>query len=63
MKAKIKDIEPYGDEGKYRINFAGPAEEIDPIPFGDAKSGAMQGPRYTSSHKIQTAKKLTDLIL
>ena len=63
MKAKIKDIEPYGDEGKYRINFDGPAEEIDPIPFGDAKSGAMQGPRYTSSNKIQAAKKLTDLIL
>lgn len=61
MKARIRDIEPYGDEGKFRINFDGPAEEIEPIPFGDAKSGAMQGPRYTSSLKVQKAKKLTDL--
>lgn len=61
MRAAIRDIEPYGDEGKYRINFEGAAEEIEPIPFGDAKSGAMQGPRYTNSQKLQTAKKLTDL--
>jgi len=61
MKATIKDIEPYGDDGKYRINFDGAAVEIEPIPFGDAKSGAMQGPRYTNSQKLQTAKKLTDL--
>lgn len=61
MKARIKDIEPYGDEGKFRINFDGPAEEIEPIPFGDAKSGAMQGPRYTNSEKLHTARRLTDL--
>lgn len=61
MRAAIRDIEPYGDEGKYRINFEGAAAEIEPIPFDDAKSGAMQGPRYTSAQKLQTAKKLTDL--
>jgi len=59
--APVKQIEPYGDEGKYRLIFAEPAQPIGPIPFSDAPSGAMQGPRYTSLARLKSAKKVSDL--
>lgn len=59
--APIDRIEPYGDEGKYRLVFSEPAKPIGPIPFADAPSGTMQGPRYTSSARLLTAKKIMDL--
>ena len=59
--APVASIEPYGEEGKYKLIFAEPAKPIGPIPFGDAPSGSMQGPRYTSFQKLLTAKELTDL--
>src|SRR5216683_761488 len=59
--APVASIEPYGEEGKYKLIFTEPAKPIGPIPFGDAPSGSMQGPRYTSLQKLLTAKKLIDL--
>jgi len=59
--APVASIEPYGEEGKYKLNFSESAKPIGPIPFADAPSGSMQGPRYTSLSKLQTATKLTDL--
>jgi len=58
--APVANIEPYGEEGKYKLNFAEPAKAVGPIPFADAPSGAMQGIRYTSLQKLLTAKKITD---
>jgi hypothetical protein len=55
------NIEPYGEDGKYKLNFAEPAKPIGPIPFGDAPQGSMQGPRYTTLEKLLKAQKLTDL--
>src|ERR1017187_348033 len=47
--AKVDRIEPYGDEGKYKLIFSAPAQPLpQPIPFADATTGSMQGPRYTS---------------
>ena len=60
--APVERIEAYGESGKYRVVFAEPAKEIMPIPYGDAPTGAMQGPRYTSFEKLQTATKLAELI-
>lgn len=60
--APVARIEPYGEGGKYRVVFSEKAREIGPVPYGDAPMGAMQGPRYTSFARLQTAKKLTDLI-
>lgn len=60
--APVARIEPYGEEGKYKLLFAEKAKSIGPIPYGDAPSGAMQGPRYTTFAKLQSAKKLTDLV-
>jgi len=59
--APVQQIEPYGDNGKYRVVFSEPAKTIGPIPFGDAPQGSMQGPRYTSIKKLLNAQTLTDL--
>jgi hypothetical protein len=59
--APVASIEPYGEQGKFKLVFAEPAKPIGPIPFADAPSGSMQGPRYTSLSKLFTAKKITDL--
>ena len=55
-------IEPYGEEGKYRLVFSEKAKPIGPIPYADAPQGTMQGPRYTTFAKLQSATKLLDLL-
>lgn len=60
--ATVDSIEPYGDTGKYRLNFQGAAQAFDrPIPFGKAKSGSMQGSRYTTLDALRKAKDLQAL--
>jgi hypothetical protein len=59
--APVSSIEPYGEEGKYKLIFGEPAKSIGPIPFADAPQGSMQGPRYTTFEKLMKARKLTDL--
>jgi hypothetical protein len=59
--AAVKQIEPYGEEGKYRVVFTEPAKPIGPIPFANATTGSMQGLRYTSYKKLLSAKKVADL--
>lgn len=59
--APVKQIEPFGDGGKYRLVFSQPAMKVGPIPFGDAITGSMQGPRYTSYAKLKAAKKISEL--
>jgi hypothetical protein len=58
--ASVKQIEPYGDNGKYKLVFAEPAKAVGPIPFGQAITGSMQGTRYTTLAKLQTAKIVVD---
>ena len=60
--ALVSRIEPYGEGSKYKIIFSEKAEEVGPIPYGDAPSGAMQGPRYASFAKLKTATRLTDVL-
>jgi hypothetical protein len=59
--APVKQIERYGESGKYRVIFSEPAKAIEPIPFADATSGSMQGPRYTNLTKLRAAKKVMDI--
>jgi len=59
--APVKQIEPYGDAGKYRLIFAAPPIAIGPIPFGNAPGGYMQGIRYTNYAKLKSAKQVTEL--
>jgi hypothetical protein len=61
--APVDRIEPYGEGGKYKVIFSEPAKSIGPVPYADAPSGAMQGPRYTSFERLKTAKKLSDVMM
>jgi len=60
--APVLRIEPYGEQGKYKVIFSEPATKIGPIYFADAPQGAMQGPRYTNSNKLKTATKIAQLL-
>lgn len=62
--AEIDRFEPYGDEGKYKVIFKGPAQALaKPIPYGNAPSGAMQGPRYCSKATFDNASTVADLAI
>lgn len=62
--APVQRIEPYGDEGKYKLFFSEPAKELPaPIPFGGATAGSMQGPRYTVRAKLMSAKTVSDILM
>lgn len=60
--AEVESIEAYGDGGKYQLNFKSPAKKIDqPIAFGQAKAGSLQGPRYTDLETLLKAKTVKDI--
>jgi hypothetical protein len=62
--APVERIEPYGDEGKYRLIFAEPAKPMPhPVPLSDALPGAMQGPRYTNLKRLLASKQVTDFLM
>lgn len=64
--APVLRIEPSDEPGKEdykQIVFAGPAREIEPIPYGrKLKPGAMRGMRYTSFDRLSRAKSVADLM-
>lgn len=61
--AEIDRIEPFGDDGKFKLIFKGPAQELERhIPYGDAASGAMQGPRYCTKASLDNAQSIADLL-
>ena len=59
--APVSHIEPYGEGGRYKVVFSESAQQIGPVPLGDAKRGTMQGTRYTSFASLQTARTFADL--
>lgn len=59
--APVDHIEPYGNEGKYKLVFSAPAQPIGPIPRGDVPKGTLQGSIYRSLEELKKAKTLTDL--
>ena len=62
--AKVERIEPYGEEGKYKLIFSEPTTTLEsPIPFGNAPMGSMQGPRYTSFELLSKAKQVSELFV
>lgn len=60
--APVARIEPYGENGKYQLIFAEPASAINPIPFGNAPNGFLQGIKYTSIETLRAAQTLNDLV-
>ena len=60
--APVKQIEPYGEGGKYKLVFTEPALVITPIPYGNAPQGTMQGPPYTTIQKLRTSQSVGELL-
>jgi len=60
--APVSHIEPYGEEGKYKVVFTEKANRVSPIEYGDMPQGAMQGTRYTTHEKLLSAKTLSELL-
>ena len=57
--APVGKIEPYGEEGKYKLVFSEPAKKLEkPIPYSDAPLGYMQGMRYANFQKLKVRKRL-----
>jgi hypothetical protein len=50
--APVARIEPYGEEGKYRLVFSEKAKLIGPIPYGNAPTGALQSSRRPRRFRI-----------
>jgi len=60
--ALVKNIEPWQDTGKFVVNFAEPAKEIDPVPLvPKSRVKALQNARYTSFDRLQKAKNLDEV--
>lgn len=59
--AKVKEIRPYKDSGKYEIIFEAPAEKIVPIKLQDSNM-SPQGPVYVEYEKLKDAKSLDELL-
>lgn len=59
--AKVKEIKPYKDTGKYEVIFEGPAQKIPPIKPRDSKT-SPQGPVYVEYEKLKKAKTFEELL-
>ncbi len=59
--AKVKEIRPYKDTGKYEVIFEAPAIKIEPIKLHDSKL-SPQGPVYIEYEKLKVSKTLDELL-
>jgi hypothetical protein len=59
--AEIASIEPYGDTGKYKLNFKGPAATVGPIPRLEDSEVSMQSARYALRDKLAKAANLDEI--
>jgi len=62
--ARVRNIERWENNGKYVLNFAGPATEIGPLKLVPKRNGgkvrALQGPRYTTLDRLKQATNLDE---
>lgn len=60
--APVSSIEPWGDSGKFVLNFAEPARTVGPIPLvPKGRVKALQNLRYTTLSRLEAAKSLDDV--
>ncbi len=58
--AKVKEIKPFKDTGKYQLLFDGAAEEIKHVPLDDA--APPQGPFYVQRERLLNANSLDEAL-
>ena len=59
--AKVQEIKPYKDTGKYQVIFEGAAEQIKPIKLKEGEAGP-QGPFYVQREKLLNAKTVDEAL-
>lgn len=60
--AKVKEIKPYKDSGKYIAYFEGdPIDLGKTIKLGNSNANAFRSPRYTELTRLLDAEELSDL--
>ena len=60
--ARVKNIEPWENTGKFVVNFVEPAREIGPIPLAPkGKVRALRNLRYTRFDTLLKAKTLDEV--
>lgn len=59
--ARIADIQPYQDTGKYRVVFEAPAQEIEPVPIRDGNR-APQAPVYVKKAVLEKVETLDEAL-
>jgi hypothetical protein len=59
--AKVQEIKPYKDTGKYQVIFDGAAEQIGPIKLKEGEAGP-QGPFYVEREKLLKAKTIDEAL-
>ena len=59
--AEVKSIEQFGEDGKYKLIFKGPAKKLEKPIISDLLPGSMQGTRYTSFDRLIKAGKMSEI--
>lgn len=60
--ASVSSIEPWGDSGKFVVNFSAPAREVTPIKLvAGGRVKALQNIRYTTMQRLEAAKTLDEV--
>ena len=59
--AKVKEIVPYKDTGKYLVKFDGKAKKINDIPIKESKN-SPQGPVYVEKEKLLESSTLEEAL-
>ena len=59
---KFVEVENEKGQLRYKAIFKSKAKEINPIPFGTAKGGSLQGPRYVNRAELIDCSDLGQLI-
>jgi hypothetical protein len=60
--AEVQSIEPYGETGKYKLNFKEPAISITHVKYDGINGNHIQSIRYTSKAKLLSARTISDLL-
>ena len=59
--AKVKEIRPYQDTGKYQLIFDGPAQEIKPVRLREGMP-APQASFYAQREKLSKAEYVDEIL-
>jgi hypothetical protein len=60
--AEVQSIEPYGETGKYKVNFKSAATLLPRVSYDGINGNHIQSSRYTTKAKLLAARVISDLL-